>query len=68
MWNVVAVTAGAAAFAVSFLVVQAVNDARETSELAEVDTMLLTDDLPPEAYSDPGFMRFLRNTPDNSQE
>lgn len=68
MWNLIAVTAGAAAFAVSFLVVQAVNDARENSELAEVDTQLLTDDLPPEAYSDPAFMRFLRNTSDNTQE
>ena len=30
-------------------------------ELAEVDTDLLTDDLPPSAYTDPGFMEFLKN-------
>lgn len=30
------------------------------SELAEIDTALLVDDLPPAAYSDPGFMQFLR--------
>lgn len=36
-------------------------DRNETlSELAEIDTALLVDDLPPEAYSDPGFIRFLR--------
>lgn len=30
------------------------------SELAEIDAALLADDLPPAAYSDPGFMQFLR--------
>ncbi len=30
-------------------------------ELAEVDTDLLTDDLPPAAYTDPGFIEFLKN-------
>lgn len=29
-------------------------------ELAEVDTALLTDDLPPQAYTDPGFLQFLK--------
>jgi Protein of unknown function (DUF3619) len=29
-------------------------------ELAEVDIALLTDDLPPAAYSDPGFLQFLK--------
>ncbi|MDW5444248.1 DUF3619 family protein [Polaromonas sp. SM01] len=31
-------------------------------ELAEVDSALLTDDLPPDAYSDPGFVQFLKAT------
>ena len=30
-------------------------------ELAEVDSALLTDDLPPAAYADPGFMQFLKS-------
>ena len=30
------------------------------SEVAEVDAALLTDDLPPAAYSDPGFVQFLK--------
>lgn len=30
---------------------------------ADIDTQLLADDLPPEAYSDPGFAEFLRNDP-----
>ena len=32
------------------------------SELAEIDTALLVDDLPPAAYSDPGFVQFLRQS------
>jgi len=31
-------------------------------ELAEVDSALLTDDLPPDAFSDPGFVQFLKAT------
>lgn len=38
-------------------VVQAENRA---SELADVDSALLTDDLPPAAYTDPGFAQFLK--------
>jgi hypothetical protein len=30
------------------------------SELAEVDSALLTDDLPPDAYTDPGFAQFIK--------
>lgn len=32
-----------------------------TEELAEIDAAILTDDLPPDAYVDPGFAQFLRN-------
>ena len=30
------------------------------NEVAEVDSALLTDDLPPHAYTDPGFLHFLK--------
>ncbi|MEZ0307870.1 MAG: DUF3619 family protein [Ramlibacter sp.] len=36
------------------------NDYR-ASEVAEVDAALLTDDLPPAAYADPGFVQFLKS-------
>ncbi|MES2532320.1 MAG: DUF3619 family protein [Pseudomonadota bacterium] len=39
-------------------VVQAENRA---IELADVDSALLTDDLPPAAYTDPGFAQFLKS-------
>jgi hypothetical protein len=32
------------------------------SELAEVDAALLTDDLPPAAYADPGFVQYLKSS------
>jgi hypothetical protein len=39
-----------------------VNQERAT-ELADVDTQLLTDDLPPAAHTDPGFAQFLKFGP-----
>ena len=33
-------------------------------EVAEVDAALLTDDLPPAAYTDPGFLQFLNSSKD----
>lgn len=35
---------------------------RRASELAEFDAALLTDDLPPAAYADPGFVQYLKST------
>jgi hypothetical protein len=35
------------------------NDNR-AKELAEIDAAILTDDLPPAAYTDPGFAQFLK--------
>jgi hypothetical protein len=36
-------------------------DDDRANELAEVDSALLIDDLPPAAYADPGFLQFLKN-------
>jgi hypothetical protein len=35
--------------------------------LAEVDSALLIDDLPPQAYADPAFAYFLKNNPGNKE-
>jgi hypothetical protein len=35
---------------------------RRASELAEFDAALLTDDLPPAAYADPGFVQYLKSS------
>ena len=37
------------------------------SEVTAVDTALLTDDLPPAAYSDPGFIQYLKTSAPTSE-
>ena len=37
-------------------------DNSTAQEVAELDTALLTDDLPPAAYADPGFVQFLKTS------
>jgi hypothetical protein len=36
------------------------SDDFQVQDLAEIDAAILTDDLPPHAYSDPGFAHFLK--------
>lgn len=43
------------------------NDSRLT-DIAEVDAVLLTDDVPPDAYADSGFLVFLKNGPLSDSE
>lgn len=37
-----------------------------TTELTEIDTALLLDDLPPSAYADPGFTQFIKSSRNKS--
>jgi Protein of unknown function (DUF3619) len=46
--------------AAGLVLLHSVQSDRRASELAEVDAALLTDDLPPAAYADPGFVQFLK--------
>jgi hypothetical protein len=46
--------------AAGLVLIHTVQTDRRASELAEVDAALLTDDLPPAAYADPGFVQFLK--------
>lgn len=41
------------------LTIAVIQEQQRTNELAEVDVELLADDLPPAAYTDPGFAHFL---------
>ena len=45
---------------VGLLTINMVLDEYRANEVAEVDAALLTDDLPPTAYTDPGFVHFLK--------
>ncbi len=43
------------------IAINVVQTENRASELADVDSALLTDDLPPAAYTDPGFAQFLKS-------
>jgi len=44
------------------LVINSIQNDNRAQELAEVDVALLTDELPPDAFADPGFVQFLKAT------
>ncbi|MDD2713695.1 MAG: DUF3619 family protein [Simplicispira sp.] len=48
------------ALVAGLVVINFSQDEYGTNEVAEVDAALLTDDLPPAAYADPGFAQFLK--------
>ena len=48
------------ALVVGLLTINSIQSDNRTQEIAEVDVALLTDDLPPAAFSDPGFLQFLK--------
>jgi len=49
------------ALVAGLITISAWQEDQRASELAEVDAALLTDDLPPAAYTDPGFAQFLKS-------
>jgi len=48
------------ALIVGLVTIKQFQDEHRAREVADIDTALLTDDLPPSAYTDPGFLRFLK--------
>jgi hypothetical protein len=50
------------ALVVGLLTINSIQNNNRAQELAEVDVALLTDELPPAAFSDPGFVQFLKAT------
>lgn len=50
------------ALVVGLLAINSIQDDNRAEELAEVDSALLTDELPPAAFADPGFVQFLKST------
>lgn len=55
------------ALVVGLVVIHFVENDLRANELAEVDAALLTDDLPPSAYVDPGFAQFLKTGAEQTQ-
>ncbi len=48
------------ALVAGLVAIQMVGTDQIAEELAELDAAILTDDLPPDAYADPGFAQFLK--------
>jgi hypothetical protein len=48
------------ALVVGLLAINSIQNDNRAQELAEVDAALLTDELPPAAFADPGFVQFLK--------
>lgn len=60
-WNRIASALPLVVLAAGLVAIHVVQNDRRASEVAEVDAALLTDDLPPAAYADPGFTQFLKS-------
>ncbi len=50
------------ALVVGLLTINSIQNDNRAQEVAEVDAALLTDELPPAAFADPGFVQFLKTT------
>jgi hypothetical protein len=60
LWRQIASAIPLVVLAAGLILINTVQNDRRASEVAEVDAALLTDDLPPSAYADPGFVQFLK--------
>jgi len=58
-WNRLGSVIPLLALIVGLLTIAVVQEQKRANELAEVDVELLADELPPAAYTDPGFVHFL---------
>lgn len=63
LWGRLASAALVIALVAGLIAIDIVQDDDRAAEVAEVDAALLTDDLPPAAYADPGFLQFLKTAP-----
>ena len=67
LWNRIASFLPLIALVVGLIAINAIQNERRANEVAEVDTALLTDDLPPSAYTDSGFVQFLKSRRETGQ-
>lgn len=58
-WSRIGAIVPLLALVAGLLTIAVVQERQRTSEIADVDSELLTDDLPPAAYTDSGFAHFL---------
>ncbi|PUE06974.1 hypothetical protein B9Z51_13790 [Limnohabitans sp. T6-5] len=60
LWSILASALPLLALVLGLLAIQWVQQDNFTSEIAAIDSALLTDELPPDAYADTGFVQFLK--------
>jgi hypothetical protein len=60
VWNRIASMLPLIALIAGLLMIATAMEDKWTSDIADIDAELLTDDLPPDAYTDPGFAQFLK--------
>ncbi|MBE7940163.1 MULTISPECIES: DUF3619 family protein [Ramlibacter] len=61
-WSRIASVLPLLALVAGLVAIHTVENEQRAREVAEVDAALLTDDLPPAAYADPGFVEFLKSS------
>lgn len=59
-WGRIGAALPLVALVAGLVLIHTIQNDNRASEVAEVDAALLTDDLPPSAYADPGFAQFLK--------
>lgn len=60
LWSRLGALLPLVALAAGLVAINLVQDDDRAREMAEVDAALLTDDLPPDAYTDPGFLQYVK--------
>lgn len=66
-WARIASALPLVALAAGLIAINIVQNENRAQEVAEIDAALLTDDLPPSAYADPGFLQFLKVSRERGQ-
>ena len=66
LWSILASALPLLALVFGLMAIQWVQQDNVTSEIAAIDAALLTDELPPDAYTDAGFVQFLKQNRSNS--
>ena len=67
LWNRIVSALPLVALLVGLVSINMIQNDRRANEIAEIDSALLLDDLPPAAYTDPGFVQFLKAKRDMQQ-
>jgi hypothetical protein len=65
-WTRIGALVPLVALVVGLFAISVVQDENRANDMAEVDAALLTDDLPPAAFTDPGFAQFLKTEASDS--